>query len=261
MKTIEPWFLILATLNILLFVTSLIFIIPKNTWKKTMLDYKKTIPSHIIPLLLIIIVVIIHLIEVHFIDSFTTTLIGQDFTTVIESIEDGAVYWFSQHWTPLPLYFFVFIYIGLYPFLLWYSLFYFLITDEKKAMKTFAYCLIGIYAIALPFYLFLPITNVYTYYGLTSALDSVIPTVEQFFYSTTTNNNCLPSLHVAVSLLIAFIASYTRNKRFIYLTYFCAIGVICAVIYLAIHWLTDVIAGVLLGAGIFTLVQYFTKET
>lgn len=251
--------MILASLNLILFITASIFIIPKGTWKKTVLSYKKILSYHITYLLLIILVVIIHLLEVNIIDSFTTTFIDQNFTTAMQLIEDGAVYWFSQHWTPMLLYFFVFIYIGLYPFLLWFSLFYFLITDEKKSMKTFAYSLIGIYAIALPFYLFLPITNVYTHYGVHSALDSVIPTVEHFFYTTTTNNNCFPSLHVALSLLIAKTASYTRNKRFIYLTYFCAIGVICAVIYLAIHWITDVIGGVFLAFGVFALVKYFTK--
>lgn len=211
--------------------------------------------------MLIIVVVIIHLIEVNVIDAYTTTFIGEDFTTVILSIEDGIVYWFSQQWIPPLLYFFVFIYIGLYPFLLWFSLLFFILVDEKKAMRTFAYSLIGIYAIALPFYLFFPVTNVYTYYGLTSALDTTIPTVEQFFYTTTTNNNCFPSLHVAISLLLAKTASYTGNKRFIYLSYFCAIGVICSVIYLAIHWITDIIGGILLAFGVFALVKYVLKET
>jgi membrane-associated phospholipid phosphatase len=238
-----------------------LFIIPKPTWKQTVQDYKKILSTQITLLLLIILVVIVHLLEVNIIDPFSTSFIGQDFTATIVSIENGAVYWFSQYWTPLLLYFFVFIYIGLYPFLLWFSLLYFLLTNEKKAMKTFAYCLVGIYAIALPFYLFVPITNVYTYYGLTSALDAAIPSVEHFFYTTTTNNNCFPSLHIAMSLLIAKTASYTRNKRFIYLTYFCAIGVICAVIYLAIHWITDVIGGLLLGFGVFALVHHITKET
>ena len=176
-------------------------------------------------------------------------------------IEDGVVYWFSQNWTPVLVYFFVFIYIVLYPFTLWFSLLYFLIADERKAMKTFAYSLVIIYAIALPFYLFLPVTNVYIYYGSASALNAVIPGVEQFFYATTTNNNCFPSLHVAMALLVAKTVSLTDNKRFIYLAYFCAICVICSVIYLAIHWITDVIGGILLAFAVFYLVKRFIKET
>ncbi len=176
-------------------------------------------------------------------------------------VEDGTVYWLSQHWTPLLVYFFVFIYIGLYPFTLWFSVLYFIIADERKAMKTFAYSLTIIYAIALPFYLFLPITNVYTYYGSASALTTVIPGVEQFFYATTTTNNCFPSLHVAISLLVAQTAALTNNKRYIYLTYFTAVCVICSVIYLAIHWITDVLGGILLSLVVFYLVRRFTKET
>jgi membrane-associated phospholipid phosphatase len=145
--------------------------------------------------------------------------------------------------------------------MLWFSLLYFLIADERKAMKTFAYTLVIIYAIALPFYLFLPVTNVYIYYGSASALNTVIPGVEQFFYATTTNNNCFPSLHVAMVLLVAKTVSLTDNKRFIYLSYFCVICVICSVIYLAIHWITDVIGGILLTFAVFYVVKRFIKET
>ena len=253
--------MILALLNIILFVFGLIFLIPKNTKKKLLPSYKQIFPYHFIFLSVIIFVVLIHLLEVNIIDPITTNMIGRTFTSTIQLIEDGLVHWISQQWTTPLVYFFVFVYIGLYPFMLWFTLLYFILVDEKKAMKTFAYSLVGIYAIALPFYLFVPITNVYNYYGTPSALNTVIPTIEQFFYTTTTTNNCFPSLHVALSLLLVKTVSLTTNKRFIYLTYFCAICVICSVIYLAIHWITDVIGGILLTLGVFYLVQHFAKET
>jgi membrane-associated phospholipid phosphatase len=159
------------------------------------------------------------------------------------------------------LYFFVFVYIILYPFTLWFSLLYLLIANQRRAMRTFAFSFLLTYSIALVFYLFVPITNVYTFYNTPSALNTVIPGIEHFFYTTTTNNNCFPSLHVAMVLLVAQTLSLTTNKRFTYLVYFCAICVICSVIYLAIHWITDVIGGILLAFGTFYLVKRFTKET
>ena len=150
-------------------------------------------------------------------------------------------------------------YIGVYPFTLWFSPMYFLLSNDKKAMKSLAYGLLLIYSLALPFYLFFPITNVYTFYGIESALETVIPGVEQFFYSTTTSNNCFPSLHVAVTLLIAKSVTLTKNKKLTYFSYFCSISVILSVIYLAIHWITDVICGVILALLVFYLQNAINK--
>ena len=253
------WLIVLGGIQIILFGLCLYLFLPKQILKDIFHRIKLSAPNSKY-LAIIIAVVIIHLIEVNLLDSYFTNFIGVDFAPTIQSIENGIVHWFSQNWTPILVYFFVFMYIIIYPFTLWFSPFYFILTDNKQAMKTLAYGLVLIYAIALPFYLFAPITNVYTFYGAESALESVIPSVNQFFYSTTTSNNCLPSLHVAMTLLIAKSVSLTKNKRYTYFAYFCAISVIVSVIYLAIHWITDVICGIILAFSVFYILKRFIKE-
>jgi membrane-associated phospholipid phosphatase len=233
---------------------------PKEIFKITLPKFYRNFLSSFNYLLMMVAVVILHLIEINLFDPYLTNLLNSDYTNIMQIIENGVVYWFSQHRTPVVVTFFVFIYIGVYPFTLWFSPLYFLLTNNKKAMKSLASGLIMIYFIALPFYLFFPITNVYTFYGLTSALETVIPGIEQFFYSTTTYNNCFPSLHVAMTLLIAKSISITKNKKFTYFAYFCSISVIISVLYLAIHWITDVIGGIILALSIFYLQKRFIKE-
>ena len=232
---------------------------PKKIFKTKPSEYCRILSSHFKYIIIIIGVVIFHLVEVNILDSYVTNLVGIDFANNIQMIEGGVVYWFSQNWTLSLVYFFVLMYIVVYPFTLWFSTLYFLLTDNKKAMKSLAYGLLLIYSIALPFYLFFPVTNVYTFYGIESALEIVVPNVEQFLYSTTTYNNCFPSLHVAMTLLIAKSVSFTKNKKFTYFAYFCAISVILSVIYLAIHWITDVICGVALAFSVIYLQKRFIK--
>jgi membrane-associated phospholipid phosphatase len=199
------------------------------------------------------------LFEVNVIDSITTEMVGHDFANNIKGVEGDFVYWFSQNWIPALVYFFVIIYIGIYPFTLWFSPAYFLITNNKKALKTLAYGLLLIYIIALPFYLFLPITNVYNFYDVNSALESVIPSVENFFYSTTTQNNCLPSLHTAMTILVAYSVSLTKNKRLTYFSYFIMITVIISVIYLSIHWVLDVFSGALISIVVILILRRYMR--
>lgn len=252
--------MVLGIINLILSVISLFLFVPKKIFKTSFLEYYKIFSTHIKYIIIIIGVVVFHLIEVNFLDSFFTNLVGIDFANNLQMIENGIVYWISQNWAPSLIYFFVIMYIGVYPFTLWFSPLYFLLEDNKKAMKTMAYGLLLIYLIALPFYLFFPVTNTYTYYGIESALETVISDVEQFFYTTTTYNNCFPSLHVAMTLLIARSVSLTKNKKLIYFSYFCVISVILSVIYLAIHWITDVVGGIILFMVVFYIQGKYIKE-
>ncbi|RLF46350.1 MAG: CCA tRNA nucleotidyltransferase [Thermoplasmata archaeon] len=192
----------------------------------------------------IILVVIIHLIEVNFIDSYATNFVGRDFSILFQSVEGDSVRWFADHWIPYLTLLFIIIYIIIYPFTLWFSPLLFVLNNERKALRALAVGLVIVYTIALPFYLFFPVTNVYTYYSLNSAFSNTIPSMEHFFYATTTYNNCFPSLHVAMALLIAKSSSFVSNRRYQHFTLVTAAGVIISVIYLAIHWFIDVIGGI-----------------
>lgn len=258
---VAEWMLIIGVLNLGLFIAGILLFLPRKVFSFSVQKYLLLVKQQLPYLLLIIGVVAIHIVEVNIVDSYVTSWIGTDFASLIHGFENGAVFWFSQQFmNPILTVFFVLMYIGVYPFTLWFSPFYFLLAGEKKAMKNLAYGLALIYAVALPFYLFVPITNVYTFYGAESTLESVIPSIESFFYATTTQNNCLPSLHVAMTLLVAWSAHIAQNKRYMYFTYFCAISVIVSVMYLAIHWITDVICGALLAGIIILGLNHVLKE-
>ena len=253
------WFLYLGLIHLLLIIISLIFFMPENFLKnKIRIDrIFNLLRKHSQYLIIIIALVVIHLFEVNFIDSMITDRIGYNYAINMQQIEGNFVYSFSQNWIPGILHFFVLIYIAIYPFTLWFSPLYFILDDKEKSIKTLAYGLVIIYTIALPFYLLLPVTNVYIYYNVDSALETVFPNVENFFYSTTTQNNCIPSLHTAMTILIAYSVNLTENKRLTYFAYTVMIFVIISVIYLSIHWLTDVLTGIILSlVTIFLLKRY-----
>jgi len=257
------WFIILGLLNIILFVFTILFLIDKNQLKKISIEFDfflQRINENIIPISIIAVVIAFHLFEVKFIDESITNLIGYDYANSLVSIENGIVHRFSQNWTPGVLHFFVFIYIIIYPFTLWFAPIYFIVGNKRRALKSLAYGLLIIYLVALPFYLFFPITNVYTFYGSNSALEAVIPSVEQFFYSTTTSNNCLPSLHTAMTILVAYCLSLTGNQKLKYFGIFVMITVIISVIYLSIHWIIDVISGALLSLGTILILKRYIKD-
>ena len=104
--------------------------------------------SQIKPILIIFGVVVFHLIEVKFIDPVATDLVGYNYADALVNIENGVVYWFSQHWNPFLLYYFVLIYIVVYPFTLWFSPLYFILGRKKRALKFLAYGLLLIYMVS-----------------------------------------------------------------------------------------------------------------
>lgn len=130
------WIFVLAGINLVLLLISLLFFMPKEFFKKTkfgILGIYDAFRRQANPILIIVVVVAFHLLEVKFIDPRITELVNHDYASAIRGFEGDTVYWFSQHWITVLVYFFVIMYIAVYPFTLWFSPLYFIINNEKKS--------------------------------------------------------------------------------------------------------------------------------
>jgi len=259
-KLIERLGVILGLVNLALALFMLKIFLPKKVYKTSIQEFFQIFKNHLPYVLIIFVMVIIHLIEVNLLDTITTEMIGVDFANNIYSFEGDIVPNFSQLWTPIFLCFFVIMYMVLHGFTIWFLPFYLIIANEKKAVKHLAYGFFIIYAVALPFYLFLPITNVYVFKNIESGLEMVLPGIEAYFYSTTTQNNTFPSLHVAMTILLTWCAYQTNNKKLQYFMIFVMTTVIISVVYLVIHWISDVISGALLSIMAILILRKYIKE-
>jgi len=239
----------MGAFHLILLFSGIIFLIPRHLLKQPLRRLWSNTIDQIPWCLLIICVVILHLFEVNILDPYATTSIGQDYSSLFISIEGNIVANISFYWDSILLTFFVIMYIVVYPFILWFSTLYFCIDDQKKALQSLAVGLLVLYVISLPFYVFFPVSNVYITNNIDSALSLIFPYIDHFFYLTTTSNNCFPSLHVGMSILICWSVKQTHNKRYYLFTLFSLICIVISVLYLAIHWIIDVIGGILVATA------------
>ena len=105
-NVVETWLIILGLVNIILFIITIIIFMPRKIYKTNIADFYETFKRHLPLVSLIVGVVFFHLAEVNIIDVPVTEWIGTDFAYGIQNIEGDVVFWFSQHWTPVLVYFF-----------------------------------------------------------------------------------------------------------------------------------------------------------
>lgn len=123
----------------------------------------------------------------------------------------------------------------------------------KNAMRI-AGTMAGIWAVGIVFYLFVPVNEVwmtasppYEYTHVTNVLFERVPSaVTSEAYALATNNN-FPSLHVALSCGIAAALWFGGERWLAIPGTVIAAGVTIATMYLGIHWVSDVVAGLALA--------------
>jgi membrane-associated phospholipid phosphatase len=176
--------------------------------------------------------------------------IQYDFTPWVFGLEGHFVknlqtFFHSSYITPVLVFFYVIVFqsllvasIGVY-------------ISEQKKVFVLATCIAIIinYTIAIPFYLFFPVNEVWSYppSGVSFLMLDVFTNFEKEYRPLSGLDNCFPSLHTSVSVTMMVLGLRSGNRRFGIITTISAIIIIFSIFYLGIHWLTDMVAGTILG--------------
>lgn len=167
---------------------------------------------------------------------------------------------FHSPWiTPILAYF----YLLVFQALIIGSIGVYLIQHKKVHVYATCYAILINYAMAIPFFLLFPVNEVWSYEpaGVTFYMLEVFPNFEEVYRPLSGLNNCFPSLHTSLSVTMAILAFRSGNKRWAYITGISAALILFSIFYLGIHWVSDMIAGSLLGIFASTLGIYLGRLT
>ena len=141
-----------------------------------------------------------------------------------------------------------FFYIIMFITLIATSVVTYLLQEDWKLFYTFLYAIGFNYIFAIPFYLLFPVNEAwYSHPQIEFFIPAVYPGFESQYRHMSGLDNCFPSLHNSISMTVLFVSSKSSSLALKSLTYISVPIIMFATIYLGIHWLTDMAAGILLA--------------
>ena len=157
----------------------------------------------------------------------------------------------------------VFFYIFMLQSVLAASLGVYLLDKNRVMLYATCYTIMITYAVAIPFYLYFPVNEVWSYLpaGVRFTMLDVFPKFEQEYRPLSGLNNCFPSLHTAISVSMALLAFRSGNRRWMVISTISAVTIVFGIFYLGIHWLTDMLGGTLLAILSTTVAVQLAKLT
>ncbi|MBM7563746.1 phosphatase PAP2 family protein [Paenibacillus sacheonensis] len=173
-----------------------------------------------------------------------------DFSRFFQSIEGSFVanvqHTFQADWLTT---FLSFMYIVVLQALIIASVgIYTYLNPNKVMFRAICFAIMFNYLIAIPFFLFLPVSEVWHQDPNVSFLMlKVFPDFENQYRALSGLDNCFPSLHTSISVTIAILAVRSGIKRWAWLCCISAVIIIFSIFYLGIHWLIDMCGGLALG--------------
>ena len=177
---------------------------------------------------------------------------GINLTAVFYDIEGEFILWFQQYATPELTAYFTFIYVYAYAFMLVFPvLAYFALSDTRYLRELLAAYTLN-YSIGLLFYVIViaygPRNWMIELLGETVLYENN-PQYQWLTREVNRNVNVFPSLHTSLAATVAVFAYRTREMytSWFPIAVFLAVSVAVSTMYLAIHWATDVVAGLVLA--------------
>ncbi len=168
----------------------------------------------------------------------------------ILNIEGNTVRMFQTFVNPFLTYLSSFIYLIGFPFLLTFTFLALLVTRKVKALQEYAIAVALVYIFSFPFFVFVPVTVTgYILPDVVPILYNINPLIYDGLKALDPYlNRCFPSLHVALSFLaMLFILLKTDLKGFKPVAIFLAFSIQFTIFYLGIHWMIDLVGGILLA--------------
>ena len=186
---------------------------------------------------------------------------GRDFTGTLYGIEGNAhIVWIqssiqNSFFIHLASIFYVLVFI----WMIMFTAFFLVATNRRNSFRILTYALVLNYCVMIPFYLFFNVTVASMYPPGTS--------VQPLLYSNDMYrglvlmisgfHDCFPSGHISVSVIIVLLLFLkTSAKRFAYAALAMTILTAFVIIYLGIHWMLDIAAGIILGYAAFAGAQW-----
>lgn len=179
---------------------------------------------------------------------------GLDMTPLIYAIEGDLVLevqqLFEAKWLTVALTHF---YVSGFMFICYVSVFYFAFFDDRWIADRMTLSIAWVYILAIPFYLFFNVRVTGDYIpGMETLAYDLTPEISDWFRRIDPFTNGMPSLHIgipfAVWLCLTRFDEDRRWNKYRSLVFVYILVTAFAIIYLGIHWFSDIIGGMLIAA-------------